>query len=60
MTIAAHVAISITAIKREEKQYLDTPDYYDFGEKKEEILEANMLRIAREVKEVVASSSSRI
>ena len=55
-TYHCKVMINQGAIKREEKHYLDTPDYYDFGEKKEEILEANMLRIAREVKEVVASS----
>ena len=59
-TYHCKVMINQRVIRKEEEHYLDTPDYYDFGEKKEEVLKANMQRIVREVKEVVANSSSRI
>lgn len=48
------VVINQKAIRKEESVYIDTPDYYDFGGKKEEVLEANMLKIINEVRGVVA------
>jgi hypothetical protein len=50
------ISLNSRLIRKEEKLYTDTPDYYDFGENKEEILEANMQKIADEVKEVVYGS----
>jgi len=38
----------------EEAGYRDLPVYYDFGEKKDEILRANFMRINQEVETVVA------
>lgn len=53
-TYHCKVKINQKTIKKEERLYIDTPDYYDFGGKKEEVLEANMQRIEHEVREVVA------
>ena len=53
-TYHCKVMINQKTIKKEESLYIDTPDYYDFGGKKEEVLEANMQRIEHEVREVVA------
>lgn len=54
-TNSCHCNVSLhqRSVKREEKQYKETPDYYDFGEHKEAILQANMEKIAEEVREVV-------
>lgn len=53
------IMINQSAIRKEERQYLDTPDYYDFGEEKETVLMENMQRIIEEVKEVVRLGTGR-
>jgi hypothetical protein len=53
-TYHCKVKINQNQIKKEERIYLDTPDYYDFEDKKEAILTANMQRIVAEVHEVVS------
>ena len=52
-TYHCNVRIDSKKLGREEKQYGDTPVYYDFGGKQETILEANMKKIADEVKGIV-------
>ncbi len=52
-TYHCKIMINQNVIKREEKRYRAIPDTYDFGETKEEILNANMERIVKEVSEVV-------
>ncbi|MCK5370668.1 MAG: TraM recognition domain-containing protein, partial [Cyclobacteriaceae bacterium] len=49
------IKLNQSAIRKEEKRYTDTPDYYDFGEEKEKVLTENMQKIIGEVKEVVDS-----
>ncbi|MCK5280238.1 MAG: type IV secretory system conjugative DNA transfer family protein, partial [Cyclobacteriaceae bacterium] len=49
------IKLNQSAIRKEEKRYTDTPDYYDFGEEKEKVLTENMQKIIGEVKEVVGS-----
>jgi hypothetical protein len=53
-TYHCKVKIHQNQIKKEERKYHDTPDYYDFGDKKEAILTANMQKIVEEVHEVVS------
>ncbi|RZK42641.1 MAG: type IV secretory system conjugative DNA transfer family protein [Pedobacter sp.] len=54
-TSAVHcrVSLDLAAIRKEEEQYRDLPEYYDFGGKKEEILRQNFLRIQAEVQGIV-------
>ena len=52
-TYHCKVLINPRKIRREASRYLDTPNYYDFGENKEEILTQNMERIIHEVRGVV-------
>jgi len=40
-------------LNAEEKGYRDLPVYYDFGDKKEDILRENFMRINKEVEEVI-------
>ena len=57
-TYHCKVLINQNALRKEERNYREMPDYYDFGEQKEKVLDANMKKIVREVSEVVAGSSS--
>ncbi|BAU55640.1 type IV secretion system DNA-binding domain-containing protein [Mucilaginibacter gotjawali] len=53
--INCKVNLSRSELEKEEAGYRDLPVYYDFGDKKEEILRQNFMRINKEVEEVVAA-----
>lgn len=56
-TSAVHcrVNLDLKEIEKEEKEYVELPDFYDFGGKKEEVLRRNFLRINKEVESIVAA-----
>jgi hypothetical protein len=51
--INCKVNLDLNDIKKEEENYKDLPVYYDFGDKKEEILRSNFLKINNEIEELV-------
>lgn len=51
--INCRVALDLKEIATEEKGYQPLPTYYNFGEKKEEILRQNFSRISLEIQEMV-------
>ena len=51
------ISLDVDQIKKEEESYLITPNYYDFGDKKEEILLKNFKKIKNEVQQIVESFS---
>jgi hypothetical protein len=53
------VALDEREIRREEKSYTDLPDYYDFGDSKEQILRNNMEKINREVRSVIDDETGK-
>lgn len=53
--VYCRVNLDHQAIKKEEKEYKELPDYYDFNGKKEEILRANFLKIHKEIEEIVSA-----
>jgi hypothetical protein len=56
--VNCRVNLDLNAIREEENAYADLPDYYDFKNKKTEILTANFLKINWEVQELVKSFKS--
>ncbi|MDQ0965438.1 hypothetical protein QFZ20_000841 [Flavobacterium sp. W4I14] len=52
--INCKINLDLKEIKKEEEGYVDMPDFYDFGGKKEEILRRNFLRINQEIELLVA------
>jgi hypothetical protein len=53
--VYCRVNLDHQAIKKEEEQYKDLPDYYDFGDKKDETLRANFLKIHNEIDQVIST-----
>ncbi|MBL1410098.1 type IV secretory system conjugative DNA transfer family protein [Sphingobacterium faecale] len=51
--VNCRVNLDMDALKKEEANYRELPTYYDFGDRKEEILLDNFFRINREVEEIV-------
>ena len=51
--VNCRINIDVGAIKQEEQHYRELPIFYDFGEKKEQILLANFKKIKEEVNSVV-------
>src|SRR5690606_9306421 len=51
--VNCRVNLDMEVIKKEEASYRELPTYYDFGDRKEEILLDNFFRINREVEEIV-------
>jgi hypothetical protein len=51
--INCKVNLNKKELETEEQGYRDLPTYYDFGDKKEEILRQNFMRINKEVEEVI-------
>ncbi|WP_258862502.1 hypothetical protein [Sphingobacterium spiritivorum] len=51
--VNCRVNLDMDALKKEEANYRELPTYYDFGNRKEEILLDNFFRINREVEEIV-------
>lgn len=51
--INCKVNLDLNEIKKEEENYKDLPVYYDFGDRKEEILRSNFLKINNEIEEMV-------
>lgn len=51
--VNCRVNLDMEAIKKEEANYRELPTYYDFGDRKEEILLDNFFRINREVERLV-------
>lgn len=51
--INCRVNLDLKKIQIEESGYEELPVYYDFGDKKEEILRANFLRIGKEIETMV-------
>lgn len=60
-TTAVHCRVNLDrkAIQKEENNYPELPVYYDFGDRKEEILLDNFLRIQREVQRIAERFVSR-
>jgi len=52
--INCKINLDLKEIKKEEEGYVELPDFYDFGGKKEEILRRNFLRINQEIEMLVA------
>lgn len=52
--INCKINLDLKEIKKEEEGYVELPDFYDFGGKKEEILRRNFLRINNEIELLVA------
>lgn len=55
--INCRVNLDLKEIAKEEKEYVELPDFYDFGGQKEEVLRRNFLRINREVEAMVTGFS---
>ncbi len=55
-TTAIHCRVDLDQqeLTKEESSYLDMPQYYDFGDKKEQILAENFTRITDQVKQMVS------
>lgn len=55
-TTAIHCRVDLDRqeLTKEESSYLDMPQYYDFGDKKEQILAENFTRITDQVKQMVS------
>lgn len=51
--VYCRVILDMEAIKKEEANYRELSIYYDFGDRKEEILLSNFFRINSEVQEMV-------
>ena len=56
-TTAIHCRVDLDQqeLTKEESSYLDMPQYYDFGDKKEQILAENFTRITDQVKQMVST-----
>lgn len=52
-TVHCKVNLNLEELVVEENNYPEMPVFYDFGDKKEEVLRANFLRINNEVREMV-------
>jgi hypothetical protein len=53
--INCRVNLDLKEISKEEKEYVELPDFYDFGGKKEEVLKRNFLKINQEIESLVAA-----
>lgn len=51
--INCRINLDLGEIAKEEKGYKPLPDYYNFGDKKEEILRQNFIRISQEIQAMV-------
>jgi len=53
--IHCRVNLDMAEIEKEEKQYVELPDFYDFGSQKQQVLRRNFLRINQEIDMLVAA-----
>lgn len=52
--VNCRIDLDLDAIRKEEEAYPELPTFYDFGDRKDEILLQNFFRISDEVRDVVA------